>query len=630
MECKLVFKTASMKTIPNTLTIHSLLEGYRDRSFSPVDVLTEAVARIRRDSPSEIWITLADEEAAIARARGLGDTLAQDAEAALSAYPLLGIPFAVKDNIDVADLPTTAACPSYAFSPQRSAEVVERLQRAGAIVVGKTNLDQFATGLVGTRSPYGAVKNPFNPEYISGGSSSGSAAAVALGFAAFSLGTDTAGSGRVPAGFCNLVGIKPTPGLISTRGVLPACRSLDCVSVFAHCVGDGWRVLSVLAGVDPDDTYSRYVQPLAPLTREMRVGVPVRPEFFGDAHAEAAFEKALATVRGLPNVRVVPIDFAPLHGIAELLYDGPWVAERRAALGDFFDMRGADMDATVHSVIARADGKSAVEAFRGLYKLEAGKRMAEAMFTQVDMLLVPTAPTHYTVAQIAEEPATRNSHLGTYTNFVNLLGMSALALPAGFRDDGLPAGITFIGAGGADHRLAEFARSIEPLLHRRLGRSHDEPPRCADLMPLPNAEPKVSVALVGAHLSGQPLNWQLVERGARLVRTTHTAPQYRLYALPGTTPPKPGLIRAAGAGAAIEVEIWEMPLRHYGSFVSAIPAPLGIGSLTLKDGSTVQGFLCEAWAVAGARDISEFGGWRAYRAATAQTPPFHALTKEPA
>lgn len=608
-----------MNTISNILTIAALRDGYQRGRFSPAELLTCVFKRLRWDSPPEIWIAIADESAALARAQELGELLVADPEAALARYPLLGVPFAVKDNIDVAGMPTTAACPAYAYTPPQSAEAVERLQRAGAILIGKTNLDQFATGLVGTRSPYGAVKNPFNPDYVSGGSSSGSAAAVAHGLVAFSLGTDTAGSGRVPAGFCNLVGIKPTPGLVSTRGVLPACRSLDCVSIFAHGTADAWRVLSVLAGVDGSDAYSRPVAPLGPLLRQVRIGVPAQPQFCGDDQARAVYQQALVSVRNLPGVSIKEIDFAPLFAVAELLYDGPWVAERRAALGDFFASHAADMDPTVHAVIGRADGKSAVDTFHGLYRLEAGKRHAEALFADIDLLLVPTAPTHYTIAQLMQEPVERNAQLGVYTNFVNLLGMSALALPAGFRADGLPAGITLIGAGGADHRLAAFACALEPLLHRRLGTGDTEPPRSAMPAPLPYAEPTVELAVVGAHLEGQPLNWQLVERGARLLRKTRTAPRYRLYALPGTTPPKPGLIRAedGAAGVAIEVEVWEMPMRHYGSFVAEISTPLGIGTLELQDGSKVQGFVCEAFAIGGAQDISAFGGWRAFRAATA-------------
>jgi allophanate hydrolase len=480
--------------------------------------------------------------------------------------------------------------------------------------LGKTNLDQFATGLVGTRSPYGEVRNPFNPDYVSGGSSSGSAVAVALGFAAFALGTDTAGSGRVPAGFCNLVGIKPTPGLVSTRGVFPACKSLDCVSVLTHTVADGWDVLSVLAGPDEADDYSRSIAALGPVTRQVRIGIPTPLEFCGDALAAAAFDSAVATLKKDPAFTFCEIPFAPFAEVAALLYDGPWVAERRLAIADFYERNAADINPTVRAVIGKAEGKTAVDAFAAAYKLEAGKRRAESIFADIDLMLVPTAPTHYTRAAVAADPVAKNSDFGTYTNFVNLLGMSALALPAPFRSDGLPAGITLIAAGGGDHRLAEFARRIEARLHRRLGCGELEPPRSPDpLPPLPTREPMVTVAVVGAHLSGMPLNWQLTERGGRLLRATRTAARYRFFALPGTVPPKPGLIRVDHDGASIDIELWQLPARHYGSFVAEIPGPLGIGTLTLDDDSSVQGFLCESLATSGAEDITRFGGWRAYR-----------------
>ena len=608
-----------MHNIPSVLTIGGLTTAYRIGKLSPVEVIAAAFARSRRETQTEIWITLADEDAACRRAHELAARLHRDPATALVNQPLLGVPFAVKDNIDVDGLPTTAACPAFSHVPTVSAEVVELLENAGAILIGKTNLDQFATGLVGTRSPHGAVRNPFHPAYISGGSSSGSAAAVALGFVAFSLGTDTAGSGRVPAGFCNLIGIKPTPGLVSTRGVVPACRSLDCVSIFAHTVGDGWQVLSALAGIDAGDPYSRRITALGPLTRKLRIAVPDRLEFFADDHAEEAFSSALSLLREDPRVTVETFPFAPFQEVASLLYDGPWVAERRVALGAFFDAHADDMDPVVRSVISRADGKNAQDAFLGAYRLEAGKRLAERLFADIDLMLVPTAPTHYTISEIDEAPVDRNSRLGTYTNFVNLLGMSALALPGPFRADGLPAGVTLIGPGGADHRLAEFARSVEPLLHRRLGLTEAEPARSEALSPLPADEPILSLAVVGAHLSAQPLNWQLLERGAWLVRKTRTAATYRLFALPGTVPAKPGMVKVATGGAAIEVEVWHLPARNYGSFVADIPSPLAIGSLDLEDGSQVQGFLCEAWAIEGTEDITRFGGWRAYRALASST-----------
>lgn len=608
-----------MGVLPSMLTIRQLQDAYRSGVVVPADVVAEVQKRLF-SCPAEVFITRVSEDVLQARTEWLGRQLAAD-PTVLERMPLFGIPYAVKDNIDVAGLPTSCACPDFGYPAERSATVVQHLEDAGAILIGKTNLDQFATGLVGTRSPYGEVRNPFNPEYLSGGSSSGSAVAVALGLVAFALGTDTAGSGRVPAGFCNLIGIKPTPGLVSTRGVFPACKSLDCVSIFAHTVADGWKVLSCLSGRDQKDPYSRSLSALGPLTRQVRLGVPTPLEFYGDGTAEAAFSSALDSLRADAGIAFSSLPFAPFQAVADLLYNGPWIVERRLALGEFFANRGDAMDDTVRRVVARAEDKTAQEVFAAQYQVEAAKQHLEALFSGVDLLIVPTAPTHYTRAQIAADPIVRNSNLGTYTNFVNLLGLCALALPGPFRADGLPAGITLIGPGGADHRLAEFARRIEPVLHRRLGIGVDEPPRQVQVLPpLPDDEPRTQLAVVGAHLSGMPLNWQLVERGGRLLSATRTAPRYRLYALPGTVPPKPGLVQviADEPGAEIEVEVWDMPLRHYGSFVAGIPAPLGIGTLTLDDDSAVQGFLCETVAISGAEDISRFGGWRAYQARVVQ------------
>ncbi len=600
-----------MKANQQPLTISALRRDYRDGATDPVAVIDALYQRLASEDGQEAWIHLRSHSDV--RAEAMAARAAMADSAALCARPLLGIPFAVKDNIDVAGLPTTAGCPAYSHVPDASAAVVEQLVAAGAILIGKTNLDQFATGLVGTRSPYGAVRNPFNPDYMSGGSSAGSAVSVARGWVAFALGTDTAGSGRIPAGACNLVGAKPSPGLISNFGVLPACRSLDCVSVFAHTVEDAWEVMGVLAGGDERDPFSRPPQALGPVTRQVRIGVPSAPEFFGDACAEAAWRAALKAVAAESGVEIAVFDLAPFSEVARLLYDGPWVAERRAALSPFMDEHANQMDATVRGIIARAEQMSAVDTFAARYALETLRRVCDAELDRFDLLLVPTAPTIYRHDQIAAEPVLLNSRLGTYTNFVNLLGMAALALPGPFRTDHLPAGVTLLGAAGSDHRLAEFARRLQPRLHARLGVSEKPVPATTKpLPPLPSDEARVELAVVGAHLSGLPLNWQLVERGARLIATTTTASEYRLYALPGTVPAKPGLVRCADGGAALEVEIWEMPLRQFGSFVAEIPAPLGIGTLRLADGREVKGFVCESAACEGATDISACGGWRRY------------------
>ena len=604
-----------MISIPEFLTISWLRSAYRSGTLTPAVLAETILQRLVSNIPPEVFIFRLSAESVQARAEKLTAQLHGTPDL-LKHMPLFGIPYAVKDNIDVQGLPTTCACPAFGYTPTRSATVIERLEAAGALLIGKTNLDQFATGLVGTRSPYGEVRNPFNPDYVSGGSSSGSAAAVAHGLVAFALGTDTAGSGRVPAGFCNLVGIKPSPGLVSTRGVFPACKSLDCVSILSHSVAEGWEVLSTLAGPDADDSYSRSLPALPLTTRSVRIGIPAPLEFFGDTVAAAAFDETLVRLRKDPALTFQTVPFAPFGDVASLLYDGPWVAERRLAVGDFFTEHGIEMDPIVRAVIGRADDKSAVDAFAALYRLEAGRRSVETIFANIDLMLVPTTPTIYARGEIADEPIRRNSHLGHYTNFVNLLGMSALAMPGPFRRDGLPAGITLLAPSGGDHRLAEFARRIEPILHTRLGTGSDEPPRGEQILdPLPGNEPTLSLAVVGAHLSGMPLNWQLIERGARFLRTTRTAPCYRLYALPESHPPKPGLMRVASGGEPIELEVWSVPARHFGSFVATIPSPLGIGKVLLEDGTTASGFLCETIATQGAVDITRFGGWRSYIAA---------------
>ncbi|GHU14670.1 allophanate hydrolase [Betaproteobacteria bacterium] len=594
------------------LTIRALRAAYAEGQTHPVQVIGNLFDRIAAEAGGEAWICLRERAAVIKDAHDAAARLADPA--CRAALPLLGIPYAVKDNIDVAGLPTTAGCPDFAYVAKSDAAVVERLRAAGAILIGKTNLDQFATGLVGTRSPYGAVGNPFNPACMSGGSSSGSAAVTARGWVAFALGTDTAGSGRVPAGACNLVGVKPSTGLVSSHGVVPACRSLDCVSILAHTVEDGWDVLSVLAGEDERDPFSTSPVALGPLPRALRLGLPTCLEFYGDPLAEAAWQAALEHLRAEAGVSFVDIDLRPFHEVARLLYDGPWVAERRWALGEFMDTHAAALDATVRGIIAGGENFSAVDAFAGRYQLEALRKRCQQVLDEIDLMLVPTAPTLHTHAAIAAEPVARNSELGRYTNFVNLLGMAGLSIPGPFRADGLPAGITLLGVNGSDYRLAEFGRRLQARLHQRLGMSTLPPPPTAVLEPLPSAEAMIELAVVGAHLHGLPLNWQLVERNARLLQTTRTAPDYRLYALPGTTPPKPGLVRVASGGRAIEVEIWRLPLRYFGSFVAGVAAPLGIGSLQLADGRWVKGFICEAAAVAEAQDISAPGGWRAYLA----------------
>ncbi|HEX6703450.1 MAG TPA: allophanate hydrolase [Albitalea sp.] len=583
-----------------------------DDGATPATLIDAVLARIVADDTA--WIHRCGRafvEAQVARLDTLPRTL-----------PLWGVPFAVKDNIDVAGLPTTAACPAFTQVPQSHATAVQRLLDAGAVLVGKTNLDQFATGLVGTRSPYGEVPNAFDPARVSGGSSSGSASVVARGLVPFALGTDTAGSGRVPAGFNNLVGLKPTPGRVPMGGVVPACRTLDVVSVFALTVADAAEVAALIGAALPDEPVFN-MPPCRPpwLGRTgspLRVGLPRESdcdEAIGYARAWGAAVERLDALGAHP----VPIDMAPLFEVAQLLYDGPWVAERHAVVQSLLESSPEAFDPTVREVIRQARRFDATSAFQARYRLEEARARIASCWDSFDVLMVPTAITCPTRAAVAADPVGRNSELGRFTNFVNLLGQSALAVPAGFTADGLPFGITFIAPGGCDAALVALGLEWEgaqalPLGARLRGATAED----RRLRTLPAAAPTLPIAVVGAHLSGMPLHGQLVERGCRLLAATRTAPHYRLHALPGTTPPKPGLARVADGGVAIEVEVYEMPLDRVGSFLALIPPPLGLGSIELEApcgpwGRWVKGFICEPHALAGAPDVSEFGGWRAYR-----------------
>ncbi len=585
-----------------SLDIANLERLYASGETSPEDVIREVYARIGARGALPDWITLVDEGAAIERARNA------------PRGPLYGLPFAVKDNIDVAGLPTTCACPAFAYTAERSATVVELLEAAGAVLIGKTNLDQFATGLNGTRSPYGIPASTFDPDYISGGSSSGSAVAVAAGLVSFALGTDTAGSGRVPAAFNNLVGLKPTKGLISTHGVVPACRTQDVVSILALTVADAAKVAAVACRYDEADPYARAGVPgfaMEAAPNKLRVGIPDGPlPFFGDTAYEALYRAAVERLADL-GAEIVAVDYAPFEQAAAMLYAGPWVAERLAAVED---LAGRDPDAihpVVRGLLLGARDKTAVETFKAFYGLAALIRASAQEWAKMDVMLLPTAGTTFTIADMLAEPVKRNTDLGAYTNFVNLMDLAAIAVPAGRRPDGIPFGVTLIGPALSDGMLA----TIGDALHRSLVK----PSIGATGVPLsatppvsPAAKKTIEVAVVGAHLSGQPLNGQLVERNAKLIETTRTAAGYSLYALAGTTPPKPGLVFDGSGPGAIEVEIWEMNEGGFGSFVALIPAPLGIGTVTLADGRTVKGFLCEAHAIEGAEDITAFGGWRAW------------------
>ncbi|MFT4046371.1 MAG: allophanate hydrolase [Solimonas sp.] len=542
----------------------------------------------------QIWISRVPAEALLAAARAIDARVA-----AGETLPLAGAPFAVKDNIDVAGAQTTAACPAFAYRPEASAGVVERLVGAGALFVGKTNLDQFATGLVGTRSPYGIPRNAYNLAYVSGGSSSGSSVAVAAGLVAFALGTDTAGSGRVPAAFNHLVGFKPSRGRWSTRGLVPACRTLDCISVFTNTTADAALVDDVVAGFDAADPFSK---PLADRSRALRrIGVPrVRQrQWFGDARSETLYARALERLAGFAEI--VEIDIEPLKEAAQLLYGGPWVAERTAAIAELLRDDPAAIDPTVRRVVEPGASVSAVELFEGIYRLAELKRHADRMWDDIDVLVLPTTGTTYRVAELLAEPVALNSNLGAYTNFVNLLDMAAVAVPAGARGNGTGFGITFIGPADTDRALIDMGAAW-------LAAAELPPPPPLDWE---GRMERVQLAVVGAHLQGMPLHWQLTSRNAVFVGATQTAPSYRLYAMADSVPPKPALVHAADGGG-IAVEVYELDVAAFGSFVAEVPAPLAIGTVTLADGSSVKGFVAEPRAIAGAEDITHLGGWRAY------------------
>lgn len=575
----------------------TIAQAVNSGATTALAIMEETLARIAAYDAHQpqAWIARADPAALRAAARAI-DARVEAGER----LPLAGVPYAAKDNIDVLGLETTAACPAFAYSPARSATVIERLEAAGAICVGKTNLDQFATGLVGTRSPYGIPRNVYNRDYVSGGSSSGSAVVAAAGLVAFALGTDTAGSGRVPAAFNHLVGFKPTKGRWSTRGLVPACRSLDCITVFADRLEDAALVDSVLAGFDAEDPWSRLLADV-PLARARRIGVPrkAQRQFFGDTQAEYLYDRALVVLA--QEAELVEIDIEPLLEAARLLYGGPWVAERTAAVAGLLESNPLTIDPVVREVIAPGSVMLATDLWNGIYRLAELARAAAAMWADVDALAFPTTGTTYRVAELLEAPVALNSNLGFYTNFVNLLDMAAVAVPAGARSNGTGFGITLIGPAHTDQALMELAgaylsfAALPPLPPLDLGDRMDT----------------VKLAVVGAHLEGMPLHWQLTSRGATFVGAATTAPNYRLYAMADSVPPKPALVHS-GDGAAIALEVYELDLANFGSFVAEVPPPLAIGTVTLADGSSVKGFVAEPRALTGAEDITHLGGWRAY------------------
>lgn len=561
-------------------------------------------------APGDVaWISMATAaqlQAQVQQLKALEQSVGRDQ------LPLYGIPFAAKDNIDVAGFTTTAACPAFAYEATQDAVAVQRLKQAGAVVLGKTNLDQFATGLVGVRSPYGAVPNTFDPTLVSGGSSSGSASVVARGLVPFALSTDTAGSGRVPAGFNQIVGLKPTPGAVSGTGLVPACRTLDCIGILALNVADSALALSIMEGPDAQDAYSQ-ARPAIPKhlpLAQLRVAIPDKRQLSADY--EAAFAQFADRLQ--PQVATLQtLAFDTLFEVAKLLYYGPWVAERVVGARSMYEQQPEALLPVIRQVLDVHQRFNAADTFAAQYQLRALQQEAEKIWQTCDVLCVPTAPRHPSMADVQAEPVAANSELGTYTNFVNLLGWSAIAIPAAQLPSGLPFGITLIAPGWREPDLVRWAQPLEAQAQLTAGAT-GRPTRTQGALPswhVPTQGETIALTVVGAHLRGMPLNHELLACGARFREATHTASHYRLYALQGMVPAKPGLAQAV-EGAAIAVEVWDMPIANLGRFVVGIPAPLGIGSVTLQDGRSVKGFICEGAALANAQDITHYGGWRAY------------------
>lgn len=593
------------------LSISHLRDAYKNKTLTPQQLLENIRQACEQFVDHNIWIHLLSREE-------LQPYLDNLLNKRIERFPLYGIPFAIKDNIDLAGIPTTAACQAFSYLPEKSAFIVEQLINAGAIPVGKTNMDQFATGLAGTRSPapWGACKNSFNKDYISGGSSSGSSVSVALGLVSFSLGTDTAGSGRVPASFNNLIGLKPSKGLLSMSGVVPACRSLDCVSVFALTTDDANTVFEQAAVYDVNDQYARenpfsnngrqYGLPVEPFT----FAVPQRDqlEFFGNTAAQKLFEKSISTMQALGGKKH-EIDFAPFLQAAKLLYEGPWVAERYVAIENIISQQANELIPVIRTIIGRAKNKKATEAFKAEYSLQKHRSLAKRLLTDVDFLMTPTAGTIYTIEEINTDPIKLNSNLGYYTNFMNLLDCACIAVPAGFLDTGLPWGISLISTCMQDRKLLSFANRWQQHLQLHPGKQGNDLP--ASRAPAISFSDTISVIVCGAHLDGLALNWQLCERGGVFQEKTSTSESYRMYLIEGS-PQRPGLIRDETSGKAIEIEIWRIPVAEFGGFVAGIREPLGIGKVETADHRWLSGFICEAYAVEKDKEISVYGGWREY------------------
>ncbi|UYF98614.1 MULTISPECIES: allophanate hydrolase [unclassified Halomonas] len=595
------------------LDIKSLHQAYSSGELTPASLIDELLDQAERLGPNSAWITRLTREQ-------LTPYLQKLEEESPATLPLYGVPFAIKDNIDLAGVPTTAGSPAYAYTPDEHAFVVQQLIDAGALPLGKTNLDQFATGLVGERAldVYGTPANAFDPTFIPGGSSSGSAVVTAAGMVSFALGTDTAGSGRVPACFNNLYGVKPSLGLLSTRGVVPACATLDTISLFTLTCDDAAALLALTAVYDEQCAWSRrfdfavqgqrYGQPPA----AFRFGVPLESQWQTDAAYTQGMHQAITKLEALGGEKV-ELDCTPLLAAARLLYEGPWVAERYHVIQKLM----AESPKAVHPVTFQITQGGAtplaVDAFDARYKLAEYKRQADALIQQVDVMLSPTTVTHPSKAEVAKDPIGANSRLGIWTNFMNLLDYSALAVPIGFTERELPVGVTLFGPAFADLQLLSLARALEARTRLPLGASGIERPAIEPLA-TPAQNGTMEIVVCGAHLEGLPLNHQLTERGGIKVESTQSAPRYKLYALAGGPPARPAMVRDE-QGQAIEVEVWRLPIDTVGSFLAGIPVPLGLGQVELADGSWKCGFICSAGALnepGPARDVSDYGGWRGW------------------
>ena len=589
-------------------TIPELRAAYQS-GVAPVDVIDEIFTRLDAVDDPAIFIHLCDRELLRKQAMALG---AFDPGKAL-----WGIPFAAKDNIDVAGIPTTAACPAYAYTPESDAFVIAQLRAAGALMIGKTNLDQFATGLVGVRSPYGAPRNSVDPLVVPGGSSGGSGVIVGHGIVSFSLGTDTAGSGRVPAALNNIVGLKPSLGAMSASGVVPACRTLDTISIFALTVDDAYAAFDVAAVYDDTDAYAQPIatNSLHAVPSGLRIGVPDAKtiEFFGDTIQEQTFRRDVDHL-AKSGAHIVEVDFTPFYDVAHMLYQGAWVAERYTVIEELLKDDPDALHPVTRQIICHAESLSAADVFRGMYRLQELKRVAVSALIELDLLCVPTIPTFYSVEDLEADPITPNSNFGTYTNFVNLLDMCGIAVPTAPREDGRPGSVTLLARSGQDALTASVARCFEMNCQRNLGATSHKAPGTF-VLENPAKSDRLELAVCGAHMTELPLNWQLTNRNGTFVRAAKTSENYRFYALAGGPPERPGLVwTEGGASQPIGLEIWSLPLDQVGSFLNGIPAPLGLGSVELEDGSMVKGFICEARGAIGARDISEFGDWRSYLA----------------